>query len=32
MNKVENKEENKMPQKCKTDRIPKRDPAYFGIL
>jgi hypothetical protein len=29
MNIVENKEENNLPHRRKTDRIPKIDPAYF---
>jgi len=32
MNIVENKEENKLPHRRKTDRIPKKDPTYFGTL
>ena len=32
MNIVENKEENKLPHRRKTDRIPKRDPASLGTL
>jgi hypothetical protein len=32
MNIVESKEGNRLPQSCQIDRIPKKDPTYFGKL